>query len=86
MTAMTLTGFLTLIKMLEIIGGILIAIPNTRRIGLLIITPISVNVILYCTIITGGSIFQPIVLMILILNGYLIFSDKKAIIQFLINK
>ena len=86
MTAMTLTGFLTLIKMLEIIGGILIAIPKTRRIGLLIITPISVNVILYCTIITGGSIFQPIVLMILILNGYLIFSDKKAIIQFLINK
>ena len=83
MSAMHLSGFLTIIKILEIVGGILISIPKTRRFGLLIITPISINVILYSTIIAGASLFQPIVLLILILNGYLIYSDKKDLIKFL---
>ena len=83
MSAMQLSGFLTIIKILEIIGAIFISLPKTRRFGLLIITPISINVILYCTVITGDSLFQPIVLLILILNGYLIYSDKKELIKFL---
>ena len=83
MSAMQLSGFLTIIKILEIIGAIFISLPKTRRFGLLIITPISINVILYCTVITGDSLFQPIVLLILILNGYLIYSDKKDLIKFL---
>ena len=83
MSAMQLSGFLTIIKILEIIGAIFISLPKTRRFGLLIITPISINVILYSTVITGASLFQPIVLLILILNGYLIYSDKKDLIKFL---
>lgn len=83
MSAMQLSGFLTIIKILEIVGAILIFLPKTKRLGLLIITPISINVILYSTIIAGASLFQPIVLLILILNGYLIYSDKKDLIKFL---
>ena len=81
--AMLTTGFLALVKILEIIGGFLIIYTKTRRLGLLILTPISINVILYSTMITGGSIFQPIVLLILFLNGYLIFEDRKNLLSFL---
>ena len=83
MLSMLTTGFLTLVKILEIIGGFLIIYTKTRRLGLLILTPISINVILYSTMITGGSIFQPIVLLILFLNGYLIFEDRKNLLSFL---
>ena len=83
MFAMLTTGFLALVKILEIIGGFLIIYTKTRRLGLLILTPISINVILYSTMITGGSLLQPIVLLILFLNGYLIFEDRKKLFNFL---
>ena len=82
MFAMLTTGFLALVKILEIIGGLLIIYTKTRRLGLLILTPISINVILYSTMIAGGSMFQPIVLLILLLNGYLIFEDRKSLLSF----
>jgi hypothetical protein len=80
---MLTTGFLALVKILEIIGGFLIIYTKTRRLGLLILTPISINVILYSTMIAGGSLLQPIVLLILFLNGYLIFEDRKELFNFL---
>ena len=83
MFAMLTSGFLAFVKILEIIGGFLIIYTKTRRLGLLILTPISINVILYSTMITGGSIFQPIVLLILFLNGYLIFEDRKNLLSFI---
>ena len=41
MGAMYMTGFLGFVKVLEIIGGVLVAIPKTRNFGLLILGPIS---------------------------------------------
>lgn len=86
MFAMFTTGFLALVKVLEVIGGLLIFFVKTRRLGLLILSPISINVILYSTLITGGSLLQPIILLILFLNGYLIFEDRKRIIAFLFTR
>ena len=86
MFAMFTTGFLALVKVLEVIGGLLIFFVKTRRLGLLILSPISINVILYSTLITGGSLLQPIILLILFLNAYLIFEDRKRIIAFLFTR
>ena len=34
--AMYMTGYLAFVKVLEILGGILVAIPKTRNLGLLV--------------------------------------------------
>ena len=41
------TGYLTVVKVLEVSIGILLAIPATRALGLLLIAPICVNIMLF---------------------------------------
>jgi uncharacterized membrane protein YphA (DoxX/SURF4 family) len=41
------TGYMTFIKVLELLGGILVAIPKTRNYGLLILGPILVNILAF---------------------------------------
>lgn len=41
------TGYLTFIKIFELLGGILVAIPKTRNLGLLVLGPIIVNILAF---------------------------------------
>jgi hypothetical protein len=41
------SGILKVVKVLEVIGGALILIPGKRALGLTILTPISVNILLF---------------------------------------
>ncbi len=41
------TGYMTSIKIFELIGGILLFLPKTRAIGWLVILPISINILLF---------------------------------------
>jgi uncharacterized membrane protein YphA (DoxX/SURF4 family) len=41
------TGYLTVVKVLEISIGLLLVIPTTRALALLLIAPISVNIMLF---------------------------------------
>ena len=41
------TGYLTIVKVLEVSIGILLLIPTTRSLALLLIAPISVNIMLF---------------------------------------
>ena len=45
--AMMPTGYMHLVKICELIGGILVAIPKTRNFGLLLLGPIIVNIAAY---------------------------------------
>jgi uncharacterized membrane protein YphA (DoxX/SURF4 family) len=73
------TGYLTFIKVLEIIGGILTAIPRTRNLGLLILGPIIVNILAFHAFITGGSgLLQPMLLVIIALALYLLWVERKS--------
>jgi putative oxidoreductase len=47
MAALGPTGYMTFIKVLELTGGILVAIPKTRNFGLLILGPIILNILAY---------------------------------------
>lgn len=44
MGGMFASGFLAFVKVLEILGGLFVAIPQTRHLGLLILGPIIVNI------------------------------------------
>jgi len=45
MGAFATTGYLDFVKALEILGGLLVAIPRTRNFGLLILGPILINIL-----------------------------------------
>lgn len=79
MAAMFSTGYLTFVKILEIVGGILVAVPRTRNLGLLVLGPIVVNILAFHVFLTqGAGLFEPPVLLISVLSAFLLWSGRKA--------
>jgi putative oxidoreductase len=73
------TGYFTFVKVLELIGGILVAIPHTRNFGLLVLGPILVNILAYHTfIMRGEGLAHPILIFIVALALYLLWCGRKA--------
>jgi len=79
MGAFARTGYLTFVKVLEVIGGVLVAIPLTRNLGLLVLGPIIVNILAFHAFITKGEgLFSPMILIIVALALYLLWVGRKA--------
>lgn len=82
MAAFGPTGYLTFVKVLELLGGILVAIPRTRNIGLLILGPIIVNILAYHIFVMGGEgLFGWMVLAAAGLALYLLWVERRAFAQ-----
>ena len=47
MGIMMSSGMMTVVKVLEVIGGVLILVPGKRALGLTILAPITVNILLF---------------------------------------
>ncbi|HMQ21328.1 MAG TPA: hypothetical protein PKE00_02495 [Planctomycetota bacterium] len=79
MGAFAPTGYLTFIKVLEVLGGVLVAIPRTRNLGLLVLGPILVNILAFHVFITGGhGLLEPMVLAVCALALYLLWVERRA--------
>lgn len=79
MAALFPTGYLAFVKVLEILGGVLVAVPKTRNLGLLVLGPIVVNILAFHVFLTKGvGLFDPPVLAITVLSAFLLFSERKA--------
>ena len=65
MAAFGPTGYMTFVKVFEVIGGLLVAIPRTRNLGLLVLGPILVNILAFHGFVTAGvGLFSPMLLVI----------------------
>ncbi len=72
------TGFLSFIKVCEILGGILVALPKTRNIGLLLLGPIVVNILAFHLFLTDRSgLLDPPVIAVSVLSAYLLWVGRK---------
>jgi uncharacterized membrane protein YphA (DoxX/SURF4 family) len=72
------TGYLTFVKVFELIGGILVAIPRTRSLGLLVLGPIIINIIAFHLFITSPKdLLNPMILIIVALALYLLWIERK---------
>lgn len=71
------TGYFTLVKVLELIGGILVAIPKTRNFGLLILGPIIVNILAFHLLVARDSLLHPMILGPIALAGYLLWAGRR---------
>jgi uncharacterized membrane protein YphA (DoxX/SURF4 family) len=83
MGAMYTTGFLTFVKVLEIVGGILVVLPKTRNLGLLILGPIVVVILAFNTFIAPGGLAQPPVILVGVLSAFLLWSAKDSFAKLL---
>lgn len=79
MGALVPTGYLTFVKVLEVLGGVLVAVPRTRNFGLLVLGPILINILAFHVFINqGAGLFDPPLLIIVALTGYLLWTGRKA--------
>lgn len=79
MAAMFPTGYLAFVKVLEILGGLLVALPKTRNIGLLLLGPIIVNILAFHMFLTkGAGLTDPPILVICGLSAFLLLNERKA--------
>ncbi len=78
MGALGPTGYMTFVKVLELLGGILVAIPRTRNFGLLILGPILVNILAFHVfIMKGAALLDPMLIVIVLLALYLLWVERK---------
>jgi putative oxidoreductase len=78
MAAFGPTGYMTFVKVLELLGGILVAIPRTRNVGLLILGPIIVNILAFHIFVAKDGILSPMLLGISALALFLMWSERKS--------
>ena len=72
------TGYMTFVKVFELTGGILVAIPRTRNFGLLILGPILVNILAFHIFIMKGEGLQnPMLIVIVLLSLYLLWAWRR---------
>jgi len=72
------TGYMHFVKVFELLGGILVAIPRTRALGLLLLGPVIVNIIAFHIFITGGQgLIDPMLDAIIVLALYLLWVERR---------
>ena len=78
------TGYLTFVKVLEVLGGVLVAIPRTRRAGLLVLGPIIINILAFHIFVTRGEgLMNPIIIGIVVVTLFLVWVERAAFAAFL---
>jgi hypothetical protein len=79
MAAFVPTGYLTFVKVLEVLGGILVALPRTRNLGLLVLGPIIVNILAFHVFVTAGQgLLNPMLVAICLLAAYLLWAGREG--------
>jgi|WetSurMetagenome_2_1015567.scaffolds.fasta_scaffold257884_3 putative oxidoreductase len=84
MAAFAPTGYLTFVKAFEVVGGVLVAVPRTRRAGLLVLGPIIINILAFHVFVAGGEgLWSPQLLVICALALFLVWVERAAFLEFL---
>ena len=79
MAAFGPTGYMNFVKVLEILGGALLAVPKTRNFGLLIIGPIIVNILCFHGfVLKGVGLLSPSLLIISAAALFLLWAERRA--------
>lgn len=77
MAAMGPTGYMTFVKMFELIGGLLVLFPRTRYFGLLLLGPVLVNILATHLFIMGDGLKDPMTDTVLACALFLLWTGRK---------
>ncbi len=78
MGAFVPTGYLTFVKIFELIGGCLVVIPRTRNFGLLVLGPIILNILAFHIFIMKGEGLMGPPLLVSLLGAFLLWAGRSA--------
>ena len=80
MAAVGTSGFMAMVKVFEILGGLLTASPRTRAAGLLILGPILINILAYTIFLgKGAGLFNPPIVPVLsAMSLYLVWTHRAG--------
>ena len=81
--AMIPTGYFAFVKILEISGGILVAIPRTRPLGLFTLGPVLVNILCFHTFLTRGAGLIGLPLIVAALALFLLWTERTVFLRLL---
>ncbi|MFV0337097.1 MAG: hypothetical protein ACK5LK_02480 [Chthoniobacterales bacterium] len=76
MGALYMSGYLSFIKVLEILGGLLVLASATRSIGLLILGPIVVNILCFHGFLLGGAGLFPLPFIVAVCSAFLLWTER----------
>lgn len=80
MGAVFKTGYMAMVKVLEVAGGLLVAIPRTRPLGLLVLGPIIVNILAFhIFIMAGQGLLEPILLLVVASSLFLAWTHRRGL-------
>ncbi len=73
------TGYMTFVKVFELLGGVLVMIPRLRNLGLLVLGPIILNILAFHIFVGGGfkDLLNPMLLIIIALALYLFWVGRR---------
>lgn len=77
------TGYMTFVKVCEVVGGLLVAIPRTRAIGLVVLGPIVVNIVVFHLLVAGDGVGDPMLIGIIAATAFLVLVEGRAFFAFL---
>ena len=84
MAAFGPTGYMHFVKVFELIGGLLVAIPKTRNLGLLVLGPIIVNILAFHIFVSDPrQLLNPMVIVVVVLALYLLWVARKKFVALL---
>ncbi len=87
MAAFAPTGYLTFVKVCEVLGGLLVIPPLTRRAGLLVLGPILINILAFHAFVTAGQdLFSPVTMLLCALTLFLVWTERTAFSAFLLQR
>ena len=74
------TGYLTFVKIFELVGGLFVMIPRLRNFGLLLLGPVVVNIVAFHMLLGGGikDFLNPMLLITIVLSLYLFWVGRKS--------
>lgn len=80
------TGYLTFVKVCELVGGVLVLLPRTRALGLLLLGPIITNILVFHQFVAkdGLVILNPTLVVMSALALFLVWADRakwKALVS-----
>ncbi|OYW71688.1 MAG: hypothetical protein B7Z37_27070 [Verrucomicrobia bacterium 12-59-8] len=79
MAAFGPTGYMTFVKVFELLGGLFLLLPKTRNLGLLCIGPVLVNILAYHGfVMKGEGLLDPMLIVICLLALFLLWAERKA--------
>jgi hypothetical protein len=74
------TGYMTFVKLLEVLGGALVLVPRTRALGLMVLVPILVNIVAFhLFIMDGAGLFSPMLVAAVVAAAFLIWTLRRGI-------